>query len=229
MAITIERQGQRVYLVGDTYAIKDRIKSVGGHWDSDRRAWWVGAKKEADVTALLSQFDPAPSAGMQLGTPEGIVADKMEDDGRPEEAEKVRAAADAPKPKQDPDDIRLTGKGEYRGRMYYLGGRTRDGARIRCLTMPDPKGDYLDFWADASAVKVVREYMPRQVWDGRRYSGRTRTQYTTLGSIASFIARERRNRADGGAVCADCGKSGDLVTDLEDGLQKHRHCCDIEP
>lgn len=31
MAITIERQGQRVYLAGDTYAVRDRIKAMGGH------------------------------------------------------------------------------------------------------------------------------------------------------------------------------------------------------
>jgi hypothetical protein len=32
-----------------------------------------------------------------------------------------------------------------------------------------------------------------------------------------------------GNVCAECGKGGSLVSDLEDGLMKHRRCCDIEP
>ena len=33
----------------------------------------------------------------------------------------------------------------------------------------------------------------------------------------------------GGNVCADCGRSGALVRDLEDGLMKHYNCCDIAP
>ena len=33
----------------------------------------------------------------------------------------------------------------------------------------------------------------------------------------------------GGHVCAECGRPGYLVADLEDGLMKHRQCCDIEP
>lgn len=30
-------------------------------------------------------------------------------------------------------------------------------------------------------------------------------------------------------VCAECGKGGTLVSDLEDGLMKHYRCCDIPP
>lgn len=30
-------------------------------------------------------------------------------------------------------------------------------------------------------------------------------------------------------ACAECGRPGHLVADLEDGLLKHRECCDIEP
>lgn len=33
----------------------------------------------------------------------------------------------------------------------------------------------------------------------------------------------------GSYVCADCGKPGKLVQDLEDGLMKHYRCCDIPP
>lgn len=190
MAITIERQGQRVYLVGDTFAAKDRIKSMGGHWDGDRRAWWVGAKKEADAQALVTALS-APQA------------------------------ADATRAKQDPSDIRLTGKGRYKGREYFAGSMTRDGLKVRLLTLPDAKGDYLDFWALCSEVEQTKVYSPRE------YRGRM--EYTTLGSIARFVERERRNRAEGGQVCAECGKSGELVSDLEDGQLKHRHCCDIAP
>lgn len=189
MPITLQRDGQRVYLTGDTFAIKDQIKGMGGHWDVDRRSWWVGIAKQAEAERLAAS---TPSA-----------------------------SPDALRPKQDPSDIRLTGKGKYKGRSYFLGSRTRDGAKVRCLTLPDDKGDYLDFWAAIAEVTVEKTYSPRE------YRGRT--EYTTLGSIASFVAREKRTRADGGETCAECGKSGELVQDLEDGMMKHRRCCDIEP
>ena len=192
MAITIERQGQRVYLVGDTYAVKDRIKAMGGHWDGERRAWWIGAAKAAEAQALVGGLASTPAASPA---------------------------------KQDPSEIRLTGKGRYKGREYYAGAITRDGSRVRLLTLPDASGNYLDFWAPCAEVEEVKRYQPRE----RTYRGHTTTEYTTLGGIARFVERERRNRAEGGAVCAECGKSGELVQDLEDGMMKHRHCCDIEP
>lgn len=38
-----------------------------------------------------------------------------------------------------------------------------------------------------------------------------------------------RARSDDDMVCAECGRGGYLVADLEDGMWKHRQCCDIEP
>lgn len=184
MAIRLEKQGQRIYLLGDTYGMKDQIKAMGGHWDADRRAWWVGTKKEA-------------------------------------EARQLAEGGAGPPTKQNPDDIRLTGKGRYKGRVYYAGSITRDGTRVRLLTLPDTKGEYLDFWAPCAEVEEIKRYAPRE------YRGRQ--EYTTLGSIARFIEKERRARERGDPVCAACGKSGELVQDLEDGLMKHRGCCDIEP
>jgi hypothetical protein len=190
MSVTIDKQGQRIYLTGDTYAIRDRIKALGGHWDGEKRAWWVGAAKECQARKLVESL-PA------------------------------MASPDQPKPKQFPDDIRLTGKGIYKGRNYFLGAYTRDGKHVRCLTLPNEQGEFLDFWANADLVRVVKSYQPRE------YRGRT--VYTSLGSIARFVVGERENKKTGGAVCAECGKSGDLVEDMEDGLMKHRGCCDMPP
>jgi len=48
MSITIEVKGARVYFIGNTFSVKDAIKALGGHWDSEKKAWWVGkAKLEA--------------------------------------------------------------------------------------------------------------------------------------------------------------------------------------
>lgn len=233
MAITIERDGQRFYFLGDTYPVKGRIKAMGGHWDGDRRAWWVGAKKEAEARALADELaTPAQKAavgmGMQADTPAGVVADALDEAGKAADAQAVRDAAGAPKQQRPASEVRLTGKGTYQGRSYYLGPQTKDGARVLILGLPKPDGSYFEHWVPAAEVQVTKTYQPREVWDGRRYSGRTRTVYQTLGGIADFIARENRNRTSGGAVCAACGKSGELVQDIEDGLMKHRHCCDIE-
>jgi hypothetical protein len=147
-----------------------------------------------------------------IETPAGIVADKLRDEGREAEADAV-----VKPPKQDPHDIRLTGKGRYKGREYYAGAITKDGMRVRLLTLPDASGDYLDFWAPCSEVEQTKEYRPREVWVGRRYSGKTRTVYTTLGAIADFIARQRDPDTrrvqcpecdawhDLGSACTECG------------------------
>lgn len=91
MGITVEKVGRRHYLLGDTYGIKDRIKAAGGHWDGDRRAWWV-AKVEAAV-----ELTGHPSAATSEA----------------EKAEAQRAAG-----LQDADKI--AGKARYKGKEYLL-------------------------------------------------------------------------------------------------------------
>lgn len=54
MAITVQVQGQRIYLTGDTFPVKDDIKAMGGHWDGDRKAWWVGVAKREAAEQLAS-------------------------------------------------------------------------------------------------------------------------------------------------------------------------------
>ena len=52
MSIQIQKEGRRHYLIGNTFSIKDQIKSAGGHWDPDKRAWWVS---KPDVAAKFTQ------------------------------------------------------------------------------------------------------------------------------------------------------------------------------
>lgn len=125
--------------------------------------------------------------------------------------------------KEDPREIRLTGKGEYKGRTYFLGSTTADGKRVRCLTLPDDAGNYLDFWADADQVVRVKTYAPRESGFGKF----RRRQWTTLGSVAAFVRDQKGRQAAGQPACAACGKRGPLHHDLEDGLMKCYGCCDI--
>lgn len=166
--IGTERVAARVYVTGDSYALKDRLKAAGCHWDAERRQWWVGVAKEAGVQAVLAGESHA-----------------------------------GPAAKDDPKSIRLTGKGEYKGRTYYIGASTRDGSRCRLLTLPNDEGQYLDFWADVEAVRVTKTYQPRESGYGRY----RRTEYTTLGSIVAFVRRQR-DPATARGECTECGHWG---------------------
>jgi hypothetical protein len=197
MPVALQVETSRIYLVGDTYPIKDRIKAMGGHWDGDRKAWWVGKAKAAEAQALVS-------------------------------ASAVPVDPNAPKPKENPDNIRLTGKGRYRGREYFAGSITRDGTKVRLLTLPDANGDFLDFWALRSEVEQTKIYKPRERWNGRRGSNGTITVYTTLGSISDFVKDQKQAKAEGAEQCYVCGKrSHNLVHDLETGGMACRGCADM--
>lgn len=56
--VTYETVGTRVYILGDTYAIRAAIKAAGGHWDGERKAWWVGAAKRADIEQAVTAAAP---------------------------------------------------------------------------------------------------------------------------------------------------------------------------
>lgn len=193
--MSTEKVGRRLYATGNTYAVKDQLKSLGCHWDPDRRQWWISPAKAKELEAILD------------------------------------APAQPPKP-EDSASWRLVGKARYRGKVYYCRwvGRKKDGDYAAHLCTLDGK---VDFWAvcaepherthdgNGDVAVIVKMYSPRE------YRGQI--TYTTLGSIRSFIEREQENRKSGGAVCAECGTSGDLVIDTEDGLPKHRRCCDMPP
>lgn len=63
--------------------------------------------------------------------------------------------------------------------------------------------------------------------DGSKEFWAHASQVTVTGGSSSASGGSSRSRS--GAACAECGKRGELVQDLEDGLMKHRRCCDIEP
>lgn len=64
MCIQIQKDGRRFYLVGNTFAIKDKLRAAGAHWDGDRKAWWTS---KIDVA---EQFTSG-SSGEVPSRPEG--------------------------------------------------------------------------------------------------------------------------------------------------------------
>lgn len=59
MTITIgtEKVKARVYVTGNTYAVRDRLKSAGCHWDAQRKQWWIGAAKSDKIESIVGKLD----------------------------------------------------------------------------------------------------------------------------------------------------------------------------
>lgn len=57
--ISTQQVGQRIYIAGNTYAVKDALKAAGCHWDGERRQWWIGAAKRDKIAGLLALPLPA--------------------------------------------------------------------------------------------------------------------------------------------------------------------------
>jgi hypothetical protein len=192
-----EKVGARVYVTGNSYPIRDRLKRAGCRWDPDRRQWWIGSSKAKELEQIVKCSVPADSSEKKT---------------------------------EDPDTIRLVGKARYKGKTFYCRwvGHTRKGDYMAHLCSLDGK---LDFWALCAQPHETQHdglgeiAVITKMYQAREYRGRA--EYTTLGSIQRFVERERKNREEGGEVCAECGRSGELIEDLEDGLRKHRHCCDM--
>lgn len=83
MSITIQSEGRRHYLTGDTYPIKTAIRNAGCNWDRDRGAWWTGKREVAEglIAGLQSGAVTANCSWIKLDTgfgvrvPAGVEAD----------------------------------------------------------------------------------------------------------------------------------------------------------
>lgn len=183
--------GRRLYVqTSFGEPVVDRLKALGVHWDREARCWWISPQKRRAVEELLVESDQKKE--------EGVEPEKKPD---------------------DPDRIRLLAKVRYEGKTYFASfmGQTKRGQSAKLHTLPDDKDQFRTFWVDLDKVEVLKRYEPREVWDGRRYSGKTRLQYTTLGSLADFIRRQKNPDTrrvqcpecdswhDAGEGCRECG------------------------
>lgn len=132
MSITLQREKTRIYLIGNTYPIKDQIKAIGGHWDGDRKVWWVGTGKSSEAEKLANGALSASAS-------------------TPDTAEKKKVS----------DDSKVVCKANYKGRSYYVlwMGRCASGAEKAHLTVLDGS---IDFWVDLSLCEITKRYQPRE-------------------------------------------------------------------
>ena len=130
MNITVSREGRRSYIVGQTYAAKDAIKAAGGHWDGDRRAWWLGSHETA--TALVERLSASPA----------------QDDAALQQDRLVR------------DRSNIMGRATYQGRTYYIvgEGRSERGPWLRLL-FRDGSRTFFAASSEVEVIKMYRETM----------------------------------------------------------------------
>lgn len=183
--ITIKSEGRRHYLLGDTFAIKDKLRNAGAKWDGDRRAWWTGKKEIAEQFAS------------------GTIAQSP-----------VTEAAPAPERATDSltDDSRIAGKATYKGKPYLLvwEGETRRGRACKLAFADGSKV----FWVEAADVQVTKRYQEREV-RGNYGRSTGRTEQMTFGMLQRLRAKFARARAEGNEdgvangqryECPECGE-----------------------
>lgn len=133
MNVTQQIEGRRVYLLGNTFPIKDALKNAGAHWDGDRRAWWIGTEKQAAISNILGG---APQAEAKTSGNGGSKGEALKDSDR------------------------LLGKAEYKGRTYLLvwEGETKRG-RAAKLAFLDGSST---FWASHGEYNVTKYFKVRE-------------------------------------------------------------------
>lgn len=152
MSIQIQSEGQRVYVVGDTYAVRSQIKALGAHWDGERKAWWLGAAKRAAAEALVASLAAAPAAPAPYAPAADEAMVRVDGNTYPvreqlrqlggrwdgmakvwmvpaSQAEAARAAVTAAGPAKP-----RTGGGVYDAQKFNGYGRPRGGYRRACPT-----------------------------------------------------------------------------------------------
>lgn len=96
-------------------------------------------------------------------------------------------------PREDPDNVIVSGKARYKGRSYYVrGATTREGRSRLRLTSLDCS---VDFWATLGTGDDEAS------WE------RTYESARTLGSIRRFM-EQQKNPATRRGQCSECGAWG---------------------
>lgn len=149
MTITLQTVGRRVYLIGNTYPVKDQIKSGGGKWDADRKAWYVGVQRKALAEELAGKAINGLASQAQVERENGI-------------STSARI---------------IKGRAQYEGRAYYVlaVGHTAEGKRYVKLAFRD--GSRV-FWArNPEAVTVRTTYeTPTSIDSLRAYAEHRRAE-----------------------------------------------------
>ena len=50
------QEGRRLYVQGDTYPIRQKLRDAGFTWDADKRQWYIGSQKKDDANKLMTRL-----------------------------------------------------------------------------------------------------------------------------------------------------------------------------
>lgn len=204
----IDQVGRRLYVVDSPFVFSTRLRELGCHWDPNRRQWWIGVTERKRLVALVQDLGnpimvPTPGSreaakvvGLDPDTPAAIVADKLEEEGRTREAEKVRHGGFMQRPARE---VPLYGKGVYLGRPCFLGYPNMGSRMVKVYGMPRADGTYFEKLVPITDVQVAKYYRPR-FHHGVEYP-------MTLGRIYEFVEAQKLNAGtDQESVqCVECG------------------------
>lgn len=191
MSITIQTEGRRTYIAGNTYPHRDAIRDIGAHWDAARKMWWTA--KRAAAERLAAQINQAPQSTAQ-------------------------PQSSSSKTPRDGLDSVVAGRVEYKGKTYYLAGRTEHGRthwddRVRAVQTQDGAKYLLyfrdgssQFWAPRDQVSLIKSYDRPQ----------------TIRHLKEFATRAK----DGSAgTCDECGASSSGLVTCSDSSGLVGQCC----
>lgn len=186
-AIKIVSEGRRHYITGNTYPIKDQLRSAGAKWDAERKAWWTGKREVAE------QFVSASVGVVHQDAPE-------------------RPAA-APSNGAPGESATVAGKATYKGRTYYIAGRVARGRtswddRVDAVTSRDGSRVLLyfrdgssQFWASRADVQIGKVYdRPQTIARLQAFAAEARAAGGADAAIADRAEKSGRCRGCGGAL-----------------------------
>lgn len=180
MQIQIESSGRRHYLTGNTYAVRDRIRSMGAHWDPARRAWWTGKREEAEqlVAALNAQQTAQAAQEREQGV--GLT------------------------------DRVIRGRCEYKGKTYYLlaHGTSRSGRPYAKLCSRDGSLVFWASAEHLPTLRVLKEYRePTSIEALRDYAERAKQGGGGRLEDGYYYGRGGEVLASG---CSKCSRLGQM-------------------
>lgn len=190
-SITIDKQGRRFYLLGDTFSIKAQLADAGCHFDRDQRAWWTSKREVAE------QFSAAEAPQSATSTPV--------------------PSSDRPAPG---GSAIVAGRATYKGKTYYVLGRkvrgrthwddtvtpiqTRDGSKLLLSFRDGSKS----FWASTSEAKIVKVFQKGKTIDAlRKFAEESRAQGGGIPAGRSYVCEECGERvvSGDGSSCWETG------------------------
>lgn len=142
MSLSIQLEGGRAYLLGNTYPHRDAIRAIGGHWDKGRKMWWTTEHEKARALVAAAAGTPPMPPRTASGL-NATVAGRVEYKGR---------------------NYYLAGRGQG---VQIAPVLTRDATKYLLYFLDGSA----QFWAACESVSIINSYHVAQtIQDVRVYA-----------------------------------------------------------